>query len=187
MPTVYTMDIEKGIAFRQYALSCADIRDEPIPKEFLPSSYHKDEIERDTAELDKISRMGGRRATAEAAAEYELRINAIDSYMRKTTELRSKYYDMLKEVEEWIPPTPEHAKYKQFMKDQITQSIKFDCSYTPEYPKRIGGAEWKKNRIKQLENSIKYSTEENAKEIELTTARNLWIKQLLDSLPKESK
>lgn len=57
--------------------------------------------------------------------------------------LRAKCEAMLASVEAWQVPTPEHESLKTFMREQITQSIAFDCQPPASEPTPpITGDEW---------------------------------------------
>jgi hypothetical protein len=92
---------------------------------------------------------------------------------------------MLANVNEWEPPTSEHARLKEFMREQLESSIKWDCGDgTIAYPKPVDKtpAEWRAERLASLASDIAYHEREWRKEVERTESRNEWIKSLRDSL-----
>jgi len=67
--------------------------------------------------------------------------------IKKNKDLLIKYQYMLKKANEWQPPTSDHIKLKDFMIQQISESIKHDCYYDDKYiqnnmPKQLTGNEW---------------------------------------------
>lgn len=196
MPTGYTADIAKGISFEEFALQCARafgalimMRDEPadklIPKEFKPSKYHSKEIAQIEKRLKNLKDMTEKQANEESAKEYQQKLNNKEKGIREAKELRAKYLVMLGAAQAWIPPSSDHAELKNFMIEQINQSIKFDCStkyYLNQQIKLLSGKDWLAWQIQECLKDLYYHSKENEKEIQRTIERNLWIKQLRESL-----
>jgi hypothetical protein len=196
MPTGYTADIEKGITFQQFVLGCAKafgacvtMRDDPInkpiPDEFKPSDYHKEELNKAKRKLLRLQGLSPDKAIAEANAEYSKRKSENARGLNKDRELLAKYQTMLKQVRAWQPPSSDHIEFKNFMIQQIETSIKYDCNtecYTQYAPKHLSGKEWLTAKIADAQKDIDYHTKEYKEEIERTNGRNLWVKQLRNSL-----
>lgn len=195
MPTGYTAAIADGIDFKTYAMNCArafgalvELRDSPeapIPDEFKPSTYHADAITKARGNLTALQAMTEperERAAAKAFDDAETR-RAVRLQERR--DLRRKYEAMLASVEAWAPPTPDHAQYHAFMRDQITESIKFDCSerdFFDEPKKPQAGAEWAAAREAELRRDVTYHEEEHAKEVRRAAERTAWVRALRQSL-----
>lgn len=97
--------------------------------------------------------------------------------------MKARYETMLAQVSAWEPPTPEHNGLKDFMLQQITESIKFDCSSDyDDPPTRVPGALWLHQRIERTRDRISRHAAEYEKEVERTEGRNRWLKALRDSL-----
>jgi hypothetical protein len=198
MPTGYTADIEKGITFQQFALNCArafgacvtmreDPSDKPIPNEFKPSDYHKKQLAKAERELRKIQTISPEEASRQAETSYQNSKRANDGYIKNCINLRAKYNAMLTQVRAWNPPSKNHSEFKQFMIQQIESSIRFDCGtdyHIQNAPKLMSGKKWRQEQIRGLHQDIEYHTKETHKETERTNGRNLWIKQLRESLAK---
>ena len=79
---------------------------------------------------------------------------------------------------------PSHRVLKDFMVQQIEESIRFDCS--TEYYKKptelLTGNQWLLEKKQQLLKDINYHTSEHQEEVERVRQRNEWIKQLRNSL-----
>ena len=99
-------------------------------------------------------------------------------------EVRAAYEAMLQQVNAWQPPSDEHCGLRDFMRDQIEQSIKFDDS--TDYlgkPTEIKTVEdWLVDKKSEALKNIKYHREEYAKEVERTAKRNEWVESLRNSL-----
>ena len=201
MPTGYTANIEEGISFREFALSCArafgaclNFRDEPndfkITNKFEPSPYYKDRAEGTLVELREIQSL--------SLQECELRERqALADESKMLREIKDKQLDLYKkyiyirtQVENWKTPSIDHEPLKQFMIDQINDSIKFDCnnSYYEEKinqltEKVINPKQWKIDRIRYLMDDYETYVNLYTQEVEKTRTSAIWIQQLNDSLP----
>jgi len=199
MPTGYTANIEKGISFRQFILSCARgmgacimQRDDPsidIPKKCEPSDFHSKKIAEAEVTLEEIKSMSDDVANANAAEEYARQLESIESGIRKNNDLKGKYESMLAQVRSWNPPTTEHQGLKDFMVSQITESISFDCggSYYSDRIKKLqslSAQEWKDKKIKRALHDLDYHQSNYNKELERCRTQNEWIYQLYESLPE---
>ena len=203
MPTGYTADIEKGISFNEYALTCARafgalimMRDEPanaqIPDKFEPSSYEVKHLAELKEELKRTKSLTTEQCDKESKEEFEReRLNYTEG-ITKAAELLTKYNTMLEAVEEWTPPSDDHIELKKFMKSQIEDSIKFDCTvdfYTGSLKKltRKTGEQWLKQKLNSLEENIVAYSRYASEELERTNNRNRWVRQLRESLKTEGK
>jgi len=200
MPTGYTASIAKGISFNEYALLCARafgacvmMRDSPmdeeIPGEFKPSDYHKDRLEEAKKHLEKVKAMSLDECEAEAKLAYERVYKECKKSIKENEELKAKYESMLAKVEAYVPPTEEYVNFKKFMRDQIADSIRFDCS-GDYYEKRLTqlkqmtGEEWRESEIDLHLSSIEYEEEQHKEEIERCAGRTKWMRELRNSLHK---
>ena len=198
MPTGYTAPIADGITFKEYAMGCARafgalimMRDEPqnaeIPEAFEASKYHKDAIEKEAMELKELLAMDHATAVEKAKEAHQKHIAYHTEQIAKDKALAAKYKAMLAEVEAYESPSPDHDNFKKFMADQITESMKFDCSSNYhreaiESAKLMSGSEWILAEKERLENSIEYHKREHQKELDRTNNRNEWVKKLRESL-----
>jgi hypothetical protein len=193
MPTGYTAAIADGITFREYALGCArafgalitmrdDPQDAPIPERFRPSDWHANELQKASERLTTLRLMSPAEADIAAQQEYEEAVTRENKYAQERAALRSKYEAMLAKVIAWQAPTPDHVGYKEFMEQQIRDSIKWDCSDYERAPERWTGKEWLARAIEKAKHDIEYHTRQHAEEIERVRGRNAWIKALRDSL-----
>ena len=196
MPTGCTAAIADGIDFETFVMRCARgmgalimMRDEPIdapiPERFEPSDYHTRKLAEANAELEKLHAMSLEETEAAAREAFEAETKANGEAIARNRELRGKYEAMLSQVQAWEPPTPDHDSFKKFIADQLTESIRFDCSesyYEERKPKQQTGAEWLESQIAKAAQDVEYHTTEHAKEVERTEGRNGWIGALRNSL-----
>jgi hypothetical protein len=193
MPTGYTAGIEKGMTFQEYALGCArafgalvEMRDDPmgkpIPEKFEPSTYHIECLDRARTRLKFVESLTLKQAEVEAEREYQDALASHTKYATAKNELRKRYEVMLAEVRAYIPPSPDHVEYKQFMESQLSESIRFDCGYSVPAPKKKDPEQWLRDEQAKALKDIAYHREEYTKEQERTESRNRWVRQLRESL-----
>jgi hypothetical protein len=195
MPTGYTSDLYDGksVDLDQFVMKCArafgalvEMRDEPsdatIPDEFEPHDYHSRRIDEVKAQLLELCSLSEVKLTEVVDQEYAHAMVAHreDTATRKAR--RQRYTDMLKQVRKWVPPTTEHMNLKQFMIEQLEESIRFDCGYKLQPPKHLSPAKVRAAKITRMVDDIVYHANENASEIQRAQGRTEWVKALRDSL-----
>lgn len=197
MPTAYTAPVGDGkiTEFSAFAMLCArafgaliEMRDDdlnkPIPKEFEPSNYHADQATVAAARLNSLYAMTNHEADEAAAQSHADDMVAFTRRVKEKNDTRLRYAIMLKKVEDFTPPTPEHEGLKKFMRQQLSESIDFDCVVT-KYdvpPTALTGSEWREKEIAKARRGIEYHSEEHTKEIERVRGRNKWLRDLRVSL-----
>ena len=198
MPTCYTVDIPKGIDFKTYALNCArafgaciELRDEPfggdkIPDSFEPSDFHLKEAEKLRKELEELEAMSPEELKALANKAWWEEVESSLEYTRKQQKQQEAYEAMLEKVKAWTPPTPEHEELRTFMRTQIEQSIKFDCSdsYHKSDPEPVVElwTDWARKRHETIEKSLRYHEDAYEKEKQSAAKRTAWVQALKASL-----
>ena len=156
------------------------MRDEPadatIPHTFkAATNYHDVEIERAQHRLTELRVMGPLQVREEAMrAHCEALKQAQDAKARLDLK-RQRYEAMLHKVQAWSPPTPDHVGLRDFMVQQINESIDFDCGHFSEDPVLAEPATWLSAQISQAEWNLEDHTDARSKEIERTNSRNKWI------------
>lgn len=193
MPTGYTAPVVDGkiTKFSDFALSCArafgalismrdDAMDAPIPKEIKPSDYHAKRVKEISAALAKTLKMTPAQMSAGAAKANEQVAESIRSCRREYELENSRLEKMLAEARAWEPPTPDHKGMKEFMVQQLTDSM-HTFKYLDE-PAKLSGQDWHKMEIDRLKRDLDYHTEENEQEIARAAERTEWLKQLRSSL-----
>jgi len=194
MPTGYTLDLFDGkdVTFEEFVLKCArafgaliDMRDEPmdapIPERLEPSDHHLKELEKAKRRLKEIRKWNEEKAEQEAERAYREALKEREEFIKKNKLIRKRYEDMLSKVQKWKPPTIEHESLKQFMIQQLVESIEYDC-FIPEMPQRLSGEEYKEQQIKKALSDIDYHEREYAEEVNRVYERNKWLLSLRESL-----
>lgn len=201
MPTGYTEEILNGKVktFPDFAKICMrafgatiHMRDESFDKPYeprIPSDYYQNNIDRIKNVLKE----------AKSLSDEEIVNNKVDEilknkeyYTKKIAEIKInkiKLESILKEVEKWIPPTEEHVGFKNFMIQQITDTISGDCN-TKYYdddlfelekiiidPKKI-----RKDMIDTAKKELVRYTKSLKEELGRCNESNKWVEVLLKSI-----
>ena len=191
MPTGYTTDIYNGkdVSFRDFALTCARQfgacimqRDDPAdekPKIMPEESYHAEELKK----LGKFKKP----TKAEFENYIKTKIADCKESIDKMKKLQTAYNRKIKEAQDWNPPTPEHEGLKEFMIEQLTESMQFDCSYAHYESdlKKLNKMTYDDYFEQQKQHHkwfIKYHTEYLEKDLNNIRQRNKWIQDLYNSL-----
>ncbi len=194
MPTGYTHTIKDGISFNTFIMKCTramgvcvtmqdESQDKEIPNKFEPSDYDSKAILKAQNDLKRLQGIDSISAISLAQSEYDKEIVRTEKAIKKNSQLKEQYESMLKQVKKWEPPTSEHIGLKDFMIQQIEDSIKFDCDIKYlNHPKLLSGNEWLKKETSKVLHDIKYHTKKNKKENDLTDSKNIWLNQLRESL-----
>lgn len=192
MLTGYTSKVGNGQTFEEFVWGCArafgalvmmrdDPTDGPIPKAFTPSPYYDDALAKEREILGQLRQITVAEAEHSAAASYTEVLTRYEQEKQESNDLAAKYAAMIAKVEAWIPPTADHVKLRNFMLQQLRESVTWDC-FEPPSPRRRSGSEWLTARIGDTERRITYYLKEAQKERERTDARNQWLAELRLSL-----
>ncbi len=194
MPTGYTAGVQDGTIteFRAFALQCAramgalvmmrdDAMDAPIPDEFKPSTYYDDAVAKAKASLADLDAMTSETLSQRWNAEREETVRRWEQREAERKIQRGRYEAMLLQVRAWTPPSPDHDGLKEFMIEQLQQSIDFDCKGFGE-PVIEGPSNWFARKKIEAERDVAYYTAERTKEIERAEGRTRWVRQLRESL-----
>ena len=100
-----------------------------------------------------------------------------------------QYRDMLRQVNIWTPPTTDHVELRDFMIQQIEDSIEHDGmgDYYDKNPIIVKtGNQWLISQKASAEWDVNYHAEELGKEAERARDRTQWVGDLRNSLLCES-
>jgi hypothetical protein len=92
---------------------------------------------------------------------------------------------MRSKVADWQPPRTDHQGLKDFMIEQLDQTISFDGKpgdFYLEKAVRVSGAQWRSDKLQEITRSIEYHTKEQKSEVERVATRNKWVADLRKSL-----
>lgn len=88
---------------------------------------------------------------------------------------------MLAEVEAWEPPSENHTGLKNFMREQIEESIKWDCEID-EKPMQETFEDWRKSLVEYYKDDVDYHLKRLEEEKTRAAENNKWSRQLFKSL-----
>ena len=200
MPTGYTKFIEDGeiksgdeflMLCARAMGACVSMRDEPlsnpIPKKFTECDYYYESLIKAEKEIKRLEEITLEEAQKELDAAYEKRQKNCQEAIRKAKGLKKDYDNIRRQVAEWEPPTAQHTELKKFALEQVDISyVDTDFSYYEKLltkPKKTA-AEWLKSKIRQNKERADHFRQELQKEQTRILERNLWLKQLRESLNK---
>lgn len=195
MPTGYTAGVVEGKVndFEQFALQCArafgaliEMRDSswdaPIPEEFKPSTYNLERLEGAKKENLRLQSMTEEQVKEACETDYQEQLASRERAKSSEVLTNQRLEAMQGHVRNWHPPSANHVELKKFMLDQLEIS-KSDLSYYEKSPiKKHTPSEWLDVQLEKTQRDIGYHAAEHEKEIERVKGRNLWVKQLKDSL-----
>lgn len=196
MPTGYTahiLDGEEEITFADFALLCSrafliQLRehpmDKPLPEKFEPGTYHSEALEKAEAELVEARAWTEEEADTAAQAAYDREVQSDKDYQARTERARERLEKILADAEAWEPPTERHRAIKEFMVNQIKDTIDHDgtpSSYRTS-PSRLTGAQFKEARIQAAHDDVERHKAEQAKAEERAREANEWLAALRESL-----
>lgn len=198
MATGYTHDVADGKIkdFRTFALRCArafgaliemrdDPMDAPIPAEFKATDYHQKAIAEAVEKQKVLVAMTETERRAAYSREMEESWTRYSETKAEYLKTERRYREMLRKVQAWNPPSPEHKGLKDFMVEQLESSIKWDCGSVPK-PEQPTLDQWWADKVARAARDIGYHRKEHAEEVERVKGRNLWVKQLNDSLASDA-
>lgn len=192
MPTGYTECIKDGVTFKQFTLRCAramgaliTMRDEPldapIPDKFEPSPYHVEQLALAQQRMAELNALTTKELAVAAEKAYVEDYAAWRKEEFANLKLKDQYVEMLNQVKAWTPPTPNHQGLKDFMQQQIEQSIQWDCDNNVPAPVAKSPLDYYNAKHSTIQWSIDYHTKQIKEERERVTARTAWVGALLSS------
>lgn len=112
---------------------------------------------------------------AEAVAEHARR-TAADKVKRE------KLGAMLLAVDDWHPPTPEHEGFKTFMREQLTETMHYDCGEV-EAPTTRDADTHRTKTLEYLDRSITYHREALERDRANAVSRAAWVDAVVAITP----
>lgn len=204
MPSGYTSLIQNGQAktFKDFAYACTrafgacySLRDRSLSIDFpvLPEDdeifdYSKklDEAINDFLIFDQLNE-------DEKHDQYILYIKSslkfYENQLEEKKKLLSKYQFFLDKAKQFNPPTDDHIAYKDFLIQQLKETISFDCDinyYQNEIDrlKNLDFNDWVKVKYETLNNAINTYTELNHKNKDKGKSSQEWLNCIKETLEK---
>lgn len=207
MPTGYTYfiengDISTGAEFLKKCIRefgcCAGQREDPLSaplvSEVKPSSYYKEQYEKTVKKYDEFKSKTNNEIREMIRDNRDKDLSDTERYLSKQKLLRNKYLAVREDVENWVPPTPDHEGIKRFALNQIDKCIPTESelsrleekvyslkSSNPEIDEGEVG-QYIINMMKFFEEDMEYYKLRMANEEERASKRSKFIKDFLSSL-----
>ena len=203
MATGYTHPVADGkvTTLKDFALSCArgmgaliTMRDEPndaeIPDSFEPDPHYLESMAEAKKELDNAIAMDDE-AKLKAWREHKADVaDRTEEVLREGDTKRERYLAMIKRVDGWKPPTDDHKGLKNFMLEQLHESMKFDCRAEARVKEDIIGIykvfdtaeDWYLDHLHKCIERFKNRQEHYDEEVDRCRSRTEWIQALKASL-----
>jgi hypothetical protein len=207
MPTGYTAGIIDGTikTFPEFAKLCVrafgaaiHMKDDRLDTEYeerIPSEYHQDSIKRSREELVNIFSITDEQII-------ESRKNSLLKEKKrylKNIEERKKNREildrMLVQALKFVPPSPEHEEIKNFMIDQLQQTINNDgdVEYYEdelerielEIKKEVNAQDLRNEMLDQVNLNMEYHHKEYEEEVKRCEDANEWVKKFLMAVNNE--
>lgn len=200
MPTGYTANVANGTltTFPEFAMQCArafgalimmrdDPIDSPIPDEFTVAEYYEKNLNEAKAALAELQALNERDVLIRCAKEYAEAMASWEKSRADNAAKRQRYESMLAKVRQWIPPTSEHEGLKEFMIQQLTESLEWDCGGEglPK-PTITTPSVWRAEQLLQYEQDVERLARGLAEEAERVRKRNQWVRDLRESLKQKT-
>jgi len=147
MATGYTYKVQNGEieSFRDFALECSRAfgaaihqRDDPSGPPTLRKSdtvYYDELIEDIEIKIRNLKKKSNNSLVEDYKKESKSAIFSNHEDIKNKLLLMARYQRMMALVDAWNPPTKDHENLKDFMSDQLADSIDFDCDlkYSEQY------------------------------------------------------
>jgi hypothetical protein len=211
MPTGYTAGILEGKikSFKQFATICMrafgatiHMRDDSLTEEYkprTPNGYYTEALEQAKEKLENAKNV------SDSEIIKNLKKTLLEDQKRHEKSISEKIKDkekltsILSDVRKWEPPTEEHREFKNFMKQQLVDTISHNAD-TSYYEKELNDVqnellkiqdktkhqeiaeEYRKKLIEDAEHDIEYYTKQFNEEIERCNDSNKWVQDLINSI-----
>jgi hypothetical protein len=187
--------VEKGQTFEEFILTCAkafgaciemrdDPLDTPIPDKFKGDSYYEKEMERSAVELKKLESMSESARVKLGTERRQKNLDSIEDRLKEIDVQNARVTNMVVLVNKWEPPSHDHVELKVFMLEQLKLSFN-DPVYWRNMKKLVSSkspVQYYMDEVNTTKEHIEYASKNHMEDLERLKERNLWIKQLRDSI-----
>lgn len=198
MPSGYTSDIYDGkdTSFVSFAKRCSRAfgarvgeKENGLDSEYKPRLVDEYYLER-LAESVKNYNESLTRTPEQWRKLYDDEMAKMDELdtdiARRREELAGRYLPVLEKAKAWNPPTEDHVKFKEFMIDQLEDSIRFDgADAEPTLMERPSFEVWVHLSKRQSERLVSIYAKSVFDDVENTIKSNNWVNVLFDSLAED--
>lgn len=199
MPTGYTSILcdKDDVTFNEFVWRCARgmgalimLRDDHLGAalpEKLPTTddYHVHRLAEARTKLGELKNMSRADAQERAAQAYAKDVQDKERHIIAVTAVRARLDAMRAQVVAWSPPGTDHNGLKDFMLQQLDETIRFDGRVSDYFLniKERTGEEWLQCSIEHAKRDIDYHTRELAASQVRDADRQKWVDDLRQSVP----
>lgn len=200
MPSGYTEPVLTGkiTEFRDFALDCSRAfgarvmeRDNGMDAQWEPRTIDEYYITRLNESIQKLNELTARTPEQWTTAHVkacEERFAYLQDTLAKAETAKARYSKMLVFAEDYVAPSADHENFKQFMVEQLVESMKFDV-YKPHVSDtdvdRLTVEQFRDQKIAQVRKDISYYAKEIEEDADRVIGSNNWMYQLFTSLEEK--
>jgi hypothetical protein len=204
MPTGYTAEIVDGkvTTFKHFAQKCMrafgatiHMRDDSLDEKYKPrkvEKYYIESVEEREDKLDELKKADDQFFIDKVKSRLKSDYTYYEEKLRKVLDCKTRLDSILKDAKKWTPPTEEHTGVKDFMINQLEETIKYDAD-TAYYENELNEIKKKmespidisaikKEMITDAEEELESSRERLREEIKRCDDSNKWVEQFLKSI-----
>lgn len=203
MPTGYTEGIINGTtkSFEDFAKQCMrafgatiHMRDDCFDTEYtprVPSDYHIAALKKAKEARKELKKMSDKDLIAHRRKELKEDRKRYFKYVTTADNIKQKLEVYLTRAKNYMPPAKEFLKIKEFMIDQLVETIKHDGNST-YYKDKIEKIDFELKTLdpiiiaihyfEEINWQIKYHTKEHKAELKRCEESNKWVEDFIKSL-----
>lgn len=164
-----------------------DSLDVPLEIPKPDTEYHEKEIKTAEKQVKKLRGMTKAQKITYGSKILKERIKSAKQSIAEKQKNKEKLQAVLDWVQTYNPPTPEHVHFKEFMVQQVTDTMNWDgdASYHEEALKNYSEMSPLKiwaDHLESAKDDIVYHEKNIREEIERANSRADWIAKLVESL-----
>lgn len=200
MATGYTHEVAErdDMTFNEFVWKCAramgafvHMRDDSLNTELvLPkvNPYYYEQVESAKKKKLEVLSLSDQEIKKRLDNSLQKEIDDNKKYKQELLKKKARYENMLAKVKAWDADVS-HSHLKEFMIDQLTSSLKFDCGYINDYdrePQKLSVKEYKDMLIEMADQDIEYATRSLKEQENAVSQANAWIQKLMKDVPPPS-
>lgn len=203
MATGYTTGILNGKikTFKQFATQCIrafggaiHMRDDDLDAPYRPDKvgdYYHEQIKEINKKIEKLKKLSDKELINNRKKELIEDRNGYTKEIEEKKQNLLKLQEFLEQAQQYEAPTLKHVGIKEFMIQQLTDTIKWDtdASYYEKELKRvdeelenIDPVQLRKSMMEMYQEDLERSEKRLKEEEEQVNNRNEWAKQYFESL-----
>jgi hypothetical protein len=149
------------------------------------SSYYRESLAKAVKALRDFEALSDIECITEMEDSFRSAVESAKKSSLQSAKWLGRYRAMFFEAAVWNPPTSDHAGLAKFMRDQLHESMKWDC-YDRDAPKYSDYIEplqaWKLKRQAHLRANVAWAEKNLSEECDRTASRRKWIIDLANSI-----